>query len=107
MCCLLLLDSVTSTPQWIRQPKPRDVVYDVCMFVCNSPELFNTSKQKQVSMDEYSTPVLSSNALYKSFQVVLGDIARDVLDQGSCQELLLGRDRGPEHVYHVKHLCVV
>jgi len=25
MCCLLVLDSVTSTPQWIRQPKPRDV----------------------------------------------------------------------------------
>jgi hypothetical protein len=25
-CCLLVLDSVTSTPQWIRQPKPRDVV---------------------------------------------------------------------------------
>jgi hypothetical protein len=24
-CCLLVLDSVTSTPQWIRQPKPRDV----------------------------------------------------------------------------------
>ena len=23
MCCLLVLDSVTSTPQWIRQPKPR------------------------------------------------------------------------------------
>ena len=25
MCCLLVLNSVTSTPQWIRQPKPRDV----------------------------------------------------------------------------------
>jgi hypothetical protein len=25
VCCLLVLDSVTSTPQWIRQPKPRDV----------------------------------------------------------------------------------
>ena len=24
MCCLLVLDSVTSTPQWIRQPKLRD-----------------------------------------------------------------------------------
>jgi hypothetical protein len=23
MCCLLVLDSGTSTPQWIRQPKPR------------------------------------------------------------------------------------
>jgi hypothetical protein len=23
MCCLLVLDSVTSTPQWIRQPRPR------------------------------------------------------------------------------------
>jgi hypothetical protein len=23
VCCLLVLDSVTSTPQWIRQPKPR------------------------------------------------------------------------------------
>jgi hypothetical protein len=23
MCCLLVLDSVTSNPQWIRQPKPR------------------------------------------------------------------------------------
>jgi hypothetical protein len=22
MCCLLVLDSVTSTPQWIRQPRP-------------------------------------------------------------------------------------
>jgi hypothetical protein len=34
VCCLLVLDSVTSTPQWIRQPKPRDVVHDVCVFVC-------------------------------------------------------------------------
>jgi hypothetical protein len=31
---LLVLDSVTSTPQWIRQPKPRDVMHDVCVFVC-------------------------------------------------------------------------
>jgi hypothetical protein len=23
MCCLLVLDSVTFTPQWIRQPRPR------------------------------------------------------------------------------------
>jgi hypothetical protein len=23
MCCLVVLDSVTSTPQWIRQPRPR------------------------------------------------------------------------------------
>jgi hypothetical protein len=23
LCCLLVLDSVTSTPQWIRQPRPR------------------------------------------------------------------------------------
>ena len=34
--CLLVLNSVTSTPQWIRQPKLRDVVYDVCVFVCHS-----------------------------------------------------------------------
>jgi hypothetical protein len=35
VCCLLVLNSVTSTPQWIRQPKPRDVVYDVCVcLVC-------------------------------------------------------------------------
>ena len=27
MCCLLALDSVTSTSQWIRQPKPRDDVH--------------------------------------------------------------------------------
>jgi hypothetical protein len=25
-CCLLVLNSVTSTPQWIRQPKPRGSV---------------------------------------------------------------------------------
>jgi hypothetical protein len=23
VCCLLVLDSAASTPQWIRQPKPR------------------------------------------------------------------------------------
>jgi hypothetical protein len=34
VCCLLVLDSVTSTPQWIRQPKPCDVVHDVCVLVC-------------------------------------------------------------------------
>ena len=28
VCCLLVLDSVTSTPQWIRQPKPRDVLLE-------------------------------------------------------------------------------
>ena len=33
VCCLLVLDSVTSTPQWIRQPK-RDVVHDVCVCLC-------------------------------------------------------------------------
>jgi hypothetical protein len=32
-CCLLVLDSVTSTPEWIGQPKPRDV-HDVCVFIC-------------------------------------------------------------------------
>ena len=30
---VLFIDSVTSTPQWIRQPKP-DVVHDVCVCVC-------------------------------------------------------------------------
>jgi hypothetical protein len=33
-CCLLVLDSVTSTPQWIRQLKLRGCVHDVCVFVC-------------------------------------------------------------------------
>jgi hypothetical protein len=33
-CCLLVLNSVTSTPQWIRQPKPRDVVHDLCVCLC-------------------------------------------------------------------------
>ena len=31
LCCLLVLDSVTFTPQWIRQPKPFDVVHDMCV----------------------------------------------------------------------------
>jgi hypothetical protein len=35
VCCLLVLDSVTSTPQWIRQPKPRDFVHDVCVVCVN------------------------------------------------------------------------
>jgi hypothetical protein len=26
-----VLDSVTSTPQWIRQPKPHGCVHDVCV----------------------------------------------------------------------------
>jgi hypothetical protein len=34
VCCLLVLDSVTSTPQWIRQPKPRNVVHDMRVCVC-------------------------------------------------------------------------
>ena len=34
MCCLLVLDSVTSTPQWIRRAKPRGCVHDMCVFVC-------------------------------------------------------------------------
>jgi hypothetical protein len=33
-CCLLVLDSVTSTQQWTRQPRPRECVHDVCVFVC-------------------------------------------------------------------------
>jgi hypothetical protein len=33
-CCLLVLHSVTSTPQWMSQPKPRGCVHDVCVFVC-------------------------------------------------------------------------
>ena len=33
VCCLLVLDSITSTPQWMRHPKSRDVVYDVCVYV--------------------------------------------------------------------------
>jgi hypothetical protein len=32
VCCLLVLNSVTSTPQWIR-PGARNV-HDVCVFVC-------------------------------------------------------------------------
>ena len=31
VCCLLVLDSITSTPQWIRQPKPRGCVFGVCV----------------------------------------------------------------------------
>jgi hypothetical protein len=34
VCCLLVLDSVTSTPQWIRRAKPRGCVHDMCVFVC-------------------------------------------------------------------------
>ena len=34
VCCFLVLDSVTSALQRIRQPKPRDGVHDVCVFVC-------------------------------------------------------------------------
>ena len=30
----MVLDSVTIRPQWLRQPKPRDDVHDVCVFVC-------------------------------------------------------------------------
>jgi hypothetical protein len=30
VCCLLVLISVTSTPQWTRQPEPRDM-HDVCI----------------------------------------------------------------------------
>jgi hypothetical protein len=33
VCFLLVLNSVTSTPQWIRQLEPRDMHY-VCVFVC-------------------------------------------------------------------------
>jgi hypothetical protein len=33
-CCLLVLSSVASTPQWIRLPKPHDDVHDVGVFVC-------------------------------------------------------------------------
>jgi hypothetical protein len=34
VCCLLVpINSVTFTPQWIRQPKPRDVEHDVCVCV--------------------------------------------------------------------------
>ena len=33
VCCLLVLDSVTSTPQWTRQPESRDM-HDVCVLVC-------------------------------------------------------------------------
>jgi hypothetical protein len=29
ICCLLVLDSVTSTPQWIRQPRPRVYLKEV------------------------------------------------------------------------------
>ena len=32
MCCLLVLDSVTSTPQWIRQPRPRVYLHDDDVF---------------------------------------------------------------------------
>jgi len=32
--CVLYINTVTSTPQWIRQPKQRDVVNDVCVCLC-------------------------------------------------------------------------
>ena len=31
-CCLLVLNSVTSPPQWICKPEPRDM-HDVCVFI--------------------------------------------------------------------------
>ena len=34
VCCLLVLDSVTSTPQCIRQPRAPGCVHDVCVLVC-------------------------------------------------------------------------
>jgi hypothetical protein len=44
VCCLLVLNSVTSTPQWIRQSDQRDM-HDVCVIVCifsppSSPGVF-------------------------------------------------------------------
>jgi hypothetical protein len=39
VCCLLVLNSVTSTLQWIRQPEPRDM-HDVCVFVCKCVYFF-------------------------------------------------------------------
>ena len=41
VCCLLVLDSVTSTPQWIRQPKPCGCLHDVCVFVCECARTFS------------------------------------------------------------------
>jgi hypothetical protein len=32
--CLLVLNSVTSTPQWIRQLEPREMHF-LCLIVCN------------------------------------------------------------------------
>ncbi len=34
VCCLLVLNSVTPKPQWICQPKPRDVAHDACVCLC-------------------------------------------------------------------------
>jgi hypothetical protein len=54
-CCLLVLNSVTSTPQWIRQQLEPHDMHDVCVIVCkcayivlynskafHSPDLFAT-----------------------------------------------------------------
>jgi hypothetical protein len=47
VCCLLVLDSVTSTQQWIRQQKPRDFVHDVCVLRMRSAEAGGTESYRR------------------------------------------------------------
>ena len=69
MCCLLVLNSVTSTPQWICQPKPRDVVHDVCACL-----YVNVS-----SIDMYNTDVGQESA--QKFMKQTGDLSELSLAQ--------------------------
>jgi hypothetical protein len=61
VCCLLVLDSVTSTPQWIRQPKPCGCVHDVCVFVCECVQTFP-------GLSASEPPVMPSPALASCHQ---------------------------------------
>jgi len=59
VCYLLVLNSVTSTLQWIRQLKPRDGVHDVCVFVCKCV-LGSQEEDTCVSYEEEDTCVIGS-----------------------------------------------
>ena len=78
----LVLDSVTSKPQWIRQPKPRDVVHDVCVFVCKcvlgSPDIsgyaFSSTFAFSLRLMPFRLAVGASPQLKTGLQLGLHDV---------------------------------
>jgi hypothetical protein len=93
-CCLLVLNSVTSTLQWIRQPKPLDGVHNVCVFVCECVLGSSGASQSAPPLPSLTAtqrvhpPHLSSSPGPPPCTSNMASLARGRASEGCCDSFL-------------------